>query len=171
MAAAKTRRAPNVADPLRESTPGRRVHAAYLAAGYTRAEFTRALGVSYVTVDNWDKGQTIRLENLMRAAETLGYSMDELCYGHQPPPRKRRGPKSRSGRPQPLAMVQALRAVEEALRMLRRALNLNEQSSAAKPRRKISTASASGTRKAGTAPKRTRSYAAASRRRSPKTRV
>lgn len=83
--APKHRAAPNVADPLSETTPGRRVHAAYLRAGFTRAEFQRALGVSYVTVDNWDKGGAIRLENLLSAAEMLGYTMDELCYGHHPP--------------------------------------------------------------------------------------
>lgn len=83
--APKSRPDPNVDDPLSESTPGRRVHAAYLLAGFTRAEFQRELGVSYVTVDNWDKGGAIKLENLLHAAQTLGYTMDQLCYGHHPP--------------------------------------------------------------------------------------
>lgn len=61
------------------------MHAAYLVAGFTRAEFQRQLGVSYVTVDNWDKGGAIRLDNLLSAARALGYTMDELCYGHHPP--------------------------------------------------------------------------------------
>lgn len=89
----RTRPAPNVADPLSESTPGRRVHAAYLLAGFSRAEFQRELGVSYVTVDNWDKGGAIKLENLLHAAATLGYTMDQLCYGHHPPPRKHLEPE------------------------------------------------------------------------------
>jgi hypothetical protein len=79
-----TRTLPNVLDPLSEPTIGRRLWAAYLRAGYTRASFSRALGVSYPTVDKWDIDRSIiDTVNLMEASQLVGYTMDELCFGRR----------------------------------------------------------------------------------------
>jgi transcriptional regulator with XRE-family HTH domain len=79
---AKTRPQPSVEDPLAETTPQRRVWAAYLKAGYSRARFARALGVSYQTVDQWDTEQSsMSAKHLAKVADVLGISMDELWRG------------------------------------------------------------------------------------------
>lgn len=73
---------PNVDAPLSEPTRHRRVWAAYLAAGYTRAQFADALGTNYYTVNRWDSGAAaMSLDMLERAVKLLGYTMDELCFG------------------------------------------------------------------------------------------
>jgi transcriptional regulator with XRE-family HTH domain len=75
-------RTPNALDPLLEPTLNRRLWAAYLRAGYTRASFARAMDVGYNLVQAWDTGRSgIGLPHLMRAQEIVGYTLDELCYG------------------------------------------------------------------------------------------
>jgi len=82
MAAPKTKAEPNRNDPLSEHTLQRRLWAAYLRAGFTRAEFSRALGVRYATCQAWDNGESIPdLMTFGRAAQLVGYSMDELAFG------------------------------------------------------------------------------------------
>lgn len=85
MAAKKTRPDPNVADPLSEPTVQRRLWAAYLRAGFTRGSFARALDVRYATVDSWDTGASMPSDLVVfaRAAELVGFSTDELIYGHR----------------------------------------------------------------------------------------
>lgn len=74
---------PNIDDPLSEDTPQRRVWAAYLRAGYTRATFARAVGIRYHTLDAWDTGRSMPdLENFAIAARLVGYTADELLFGH-----------------------------------------------------------------------------------------
>lgn len=80
---------PNVADPLSEPTLHRRVWACYLHRGYTRAAFARALGTSWSVVQTWDLARSpnggMSLASLIKVARVLGYTTDELCFGHQPP--------------------------------------------------------------------------------------
>ena len=96
MAGTKTLHEPNRNDPLSEPNVGRRLWAAYLRAGYTRTTFAAAIGVdrngkppTYQTVFRWDKGGSPDLHTLARAAQLVGYSMDELYYGHRRPMMKR----------------------------------------------------------------------------------
>jgi transcriptional regulator with XRE-family HTH domain len=71
-----------VADPLSEPTVNRRLHAAYLAKGWTRADFARRMGVKYQTVDRWDTGEfNPGLDTLFRAAELVGYTPAQLLHG------------------------------------------------------------------------------------------
>jgi len=82
MARPKTRPDPNAADPLSEPTVNRRLHAAYLAKGWTRADFARHMGVKYQTVDRWDTGEfNPGLDTLFRAAELVGYTPTQLLHG------------------------------------------------------------------------------------------
>lgn len=93
---------PNVADPLSEPTRHRRVWAAYLRAGLTRHDFADRLNTNYHTVCRWDTGAAaMNLDALERASRIVGYSMDELCFGHAgapapapatPPPSRREVP-------------------------------------------------------------------------------
>lgn len=97
MAGTKTLGEPNRNDPLSEPNIGRRLWAAYLRAGYTRSTFAAALGESsaeqrpptYATIVRWDKGGSPDLATLARAAQLVGYTLDELFYGHQRPTVKR----------------------------------------------------------------------------------
>lgn len=73
---------PNAEHPLAESSLNRRVWAAYLHRGMNRAQFARAMGVNYFTVDRWDKGEVqTSLDMLQRASTVLRFTMDELCFG------------------------------------------------------------------------------------------
>lgn len=77
------RNTPNIADPLSEPSPQRRLWAAYLRAGFTRAQFARLLEVQYHTLDAWDTES--RMPDLVRfakAAQLVGVSVDELLWGH-----------------------------------------------------------------------------------------
>ena len=83
MTARPKRQLPNVDDPLSEATPQRRLWAAYLRAGYTRASFARLLGVVYHTLDAWDTGVAMPdLPRFAAAAVHVGYTVDELLWGH-----------------------------------------------------------------------------------------
>jgi len=87
MPAHKSLPEPNSADPLSEPTVNRRVWAAYLRAGYTsRADWARALGVArYQNTIEWDKEtKGYDLATLARAADLVGYTIDELVHGHRP---------------------------------------------------------------------------------------
>jgi DNA-binding XRE family transcriptional regulator len=80
------RETPNHLDPLSEPTIVRRIWAAYLKAGHTRASFAREIDVSYQTLDRWDTGEVLpSLEHVMLVASKLGYTVDQLCYGHRAP--------------------------------------------------------------------------------------
>lgn len=84
----QTRDNPNVDFPLTEPTINRRVWAAYLRAGYTRARFARELGIAYPTLDRSDTGKTtLELDTLMLASTLVGYTMDEICFGAAGRPR------------------------------------------------------------------------------------
>lgn len=87
----KTRIDPNVQDPLSETTVQRRIWAAYLDAGFSRASWAEALGMSYTAVDLIDTGKvTPRLGTLMRMQELIGrFSLDELAYGRNLPQMRR----------------------------------------------------------------------------------
>lgn len=85
MARPPTRPEPNRLDPLSEPTIGRRQWAAYLARGWTRADFARRMKVAYQTVDRWDTGQQIPgLDLLERSADLLGLEVKDLVHGHRP---------------------------------------------------------------------------------------
>lgn len=74
---------PNVADPLSEPAFNRRMWAAYLAAGFTRAQFARALDARDALVWGWDTGKTtMTLPYAIKAAALVGYTLDELAHGH-----------------------------------------------------------------------------------------
>lgn len=84
MARPTTRPEPNRADPLSESTIGRRMWAGYLARGWSRADFARRMGVAYQTVDRWDIGQqTPGLDMVQRASELLGITVVDLVHGRR----------------------------------------------------------------------------------------
>lgn len=74
---------PSTHDPLSEPTFNRRVWGAYLRVGYTRSSWSRALGASYSNAFAWDKGtKTPTLPTAARMSELVGYTLDELLYGH-----------------------------------------------------------------------------------------
>jgi len=73
---------PNAEDPLSEPTVNRRMWAAYLSRGHSRAEFARMLGVNYNAVQNWDRGDNqMSLDTFLKACQLLNYSSDEIGYG------------------------------------------------------------------------------------------
>jgi DNA-binding XRE family transcriptional regulator len=83
MAGTVTLDRPNPADPLAEKTLARRLWAAYLRAGFNRPQFAEAVGVRHQTVVAWDKGEAVpNLIAFQRASELVGYTMDQLVYGH-----------------------------------------------------------------------------------------
>lgn len=74
---------PNRHDPLSENAMNRRVWAAYLRAGYDRGSFAKAMGVKYNQVHYWDVGSsTMGLGYLCQASTLVGYTLDELVFGH-----------------------------------------------------------------------------------------
>jgi DNA-binding XRE family transcriptional regulator len=84
----KTRREPNHNDPLSEPTLQRRIWAAYLQRGYNRKTWAESLHTSYSAVDAIDTGKvTPKLAMLMKMAKLVGYSLDELVFGRDVPPR------------------------------------------------------------------------------------
>lgn len=113
----KTRPDPNIRDPLAEPTIGRRIWAAYLAAGYNRATWAEATEITYKTADNYDTGATLpSLEHCLLAAKLTGFSMDDLCYGHRRPHGQRSELElSRDG---VKALLHELRASVEAIEAL-----------------------------------------------------
>lgn len=84
MPAHKSLPEPSVADPLSETTLERRVWGAYLRAGFSRAQWGRALGIKrYQTLIELDKAERPwELNALAAAAQLVGYSLDQLYYGH-----------------------------------------------------------------------------------------
>lgn len=89
MPASRTLPAPSTVDPLAHPTLGMRLHAAYLAAGYTRAQFVAALRAAnpelktrYGTVMAWESGAVPDLFALATAAQLVEYTMDQLFHGH-----------------------------------------------------------------------------------------
>lgn len=83
----KTLPEPNKANPLAESSLNRRLWAAYLHRGYTRADFARMLGLHYTGLFNLDVGKSgvPHLKTLILASQLLGFSLDELVFGHARP--------------------------------------------------------------------------------------
>lgn len=78
----KTRSDPNVQEPYSETSIGRRVWASYLAKGYTRFSFARALGVSYSTVDAWDTDKSQpSLEMIICITKLLEVPVQNLLFG------------------------------------------------------------------------------------------
>lgn len=74
---------PNQDDPLSEPTFNRRMWAAYLRAGYSRMTWAKAVATSYGNALDWDKGiRTPELGTAARMSELVGYTLDELIYGH-----------------------------------------------------------------------------------------
>jgi transcriptional regulator with XRE-family HTH domain len=66
-------------------------------ADMSQAKLAAAAGVPLGTFRNWESGRRKpSLDNVIRLAETLGISLDELV-GYEPPPSKRR----RQGAPLP----------------------------------------------------------------------
>lgn len=64
--------------PTREIFPGR-VQEARLAAGYTQEALARELGISWVTVSRWERGENEPpLSMLRRLASALGVQPSEL---------------------------------------------------------------------------------------------
>ena len=82
----RTRVEPNRNDPLSEATPGRRLWAASLAAGYeTRTSFARAIGIQHNTLSLVEADRTLlSLENFAIACQLVGYSMEEIFFGRSP---------------------------------------------------------------------------------------
>jgi DNA-binding XRE family transcriptional regulator len=82
----RTRIEPNREDPLSETTPGRRLWAASLAAGYeTRTSFARAIGIQHNTLSLVESDRTLlSLENFAMACQLVGYSMEEIFFGRAP---------------------------------------------------------------------------------------
>jgi transcriptional regulator with XRE-family HTH domain len=113
----KTRPDPNTEDPLSEPTVGRRIHAAYLRAGYNRHTFAQAMGLTYPAVDQLDKGAAVpKLANLMKASELVGFTLDELVYGHHPPHARRMEPELTKDAIK--SLLQELRADADAIEAL-----------------------------------------------------
>lgn len=99
------RQLPNVDDPLAEATPQRRLWGAYLRAGFTRADFARAVGVAYHTLDAWDTEAAMPdMLRFARAAELVGYTTDELIFGHG-------GMHAQRGVAEPVLTVESIRAL------------------------------------------------------------
>jgi transcriptional regulator with XRE-family HTH domain len=73
---------PNAKDPMSEPSRHRRVWAAYLSRGMSRADFARAMGTRYQVVDRWDCGEAVMgLDAFLLAAQVTRYSVDELAFG------------------------------------------------------------------------------------------
>jgi transcriptional regulator with XRE-family HTH domain len=87
MARPRTRPDPNVAAPLSESSPQRRLWAAYRAKGLDRAEYARQLGVAYQTVDRWDQEKSMpELDVFRKACEIVGYTPNQILGWAEPVP-------------------------------------------------------------------------------------
>lgn len=104
---------PNVDDPLSEKTIARRIWAMYLSRGYTRAQWARALEVSYQTAQRWDSGEHLPdLVNLLRMVSLLRYSLSQIVYGYATPPAEDEIELSHEGK---LSTLRELRATADQL--------------------------------------------------------
>jgi len=83
----KTLPEPNKDNPLAESSLNRRLWAAYLHRGYTRADFARMLGLHYTGLYAIDVGKSgvPKLQTLILSSQLLGFSLDDLVFGHARP--------------------------------------------------------------------------------------
>lgn len=89
MAGTQTLDYPDTTDPLAHATVQRRLWSAYLRAGYNRSTFADALGVRMQTIWQWDTEKSVpTLQLFQRAAELVGFSLDQLAYGHARPERR-----------------------------------------------------------------------------------
>ena len=81
----RTRIEPNKNDPLSEATPGLRLWAASLKAGYeSRVAFARAIGIKHNTLSLFEAGRSmLSLENFAIACGLVGYSVEEIYFGRQ----------------------------------------------------------------------------------------
>lgn len=60
-------------------TIGEAIRKARVAKRYTKAELARKTGLSYQTLDKWEKGKTYpNVYNLIPIADVLNISLDEL---------------------------------------------------------------------------------------------
>lgn len=60
-------------------TIGEAMKKARVAKGYTRSDLARKTGLSYQTLDKWEKGKTYpNVYNLIPIADALNISLDEL---------------------------------------------------------------------------------------------
>lgn len=66
--------------PLTGKTPRERITEAYRNAGFNGHSFSQRIGVAYKTVHSWKQpdGNNPSRENLKKAAEATGYSVDEI---------------------------------------------------------------------------------------------
>lgn len=72
------------ADPLSESTLGRRIWALFQREGYTKGAFAAVVGVSFGAVDNWTLGQALpTIPTVMRIALMFEVSLEDLCFGSE----------------------------------------------------------------------------------------
>lgn len=118
MPAAKKWREPNKDNPLAEPTLNRRLWAAYLALGWTRADFARRMEVGYNLATGWDHGtHGISLAHLIKASELVGYTLDELVFGVSSERRKSGGEASLN-RDQLVALLDELRANADQCRAI-----------------------------------------------------
>lgn len=76
---------PNQHDPLSETTVGRRLWAASLAAGYkSRLAFAAAIGIRHQTLSLIDTDKTTpTLDTFSTACHLVGYSMEEIYFGRK----------------------------------------------------------------------------------------
>jgi len=85
---------PQFVDPLAEPTTHRRIWSAYLKRDMTRAAFARAVNVDYSTAFNWDMGKaTPDLGTFLRICSVVGYTPNEIAYGHSAVPGERKALK------------------------------------------------------------------------------
>ena len=60
-------------------TIGEAIKKARVAKRYTKADLARKTGLSYQTLDKWEKGKTYpNVFNLIPIADALGVTLDEL---------------------------------------------------------------------------------------------
>lgn len=80
---------PDSLNPLAAATVQERIRAFYIARGYNRATFARALGVGYTVVANWEQKEKPYMpgvELLRQTAELLRVTTDDLVFGLDPRP-------------------------------------------------------------------------------------
>lgn len=66
-------------------TPGERIRAAYLAKGFNRSKFQRALGVAYTTILAWERDESLpQPENLRALSVVLGLPQSVLLGEDEP---------------------------------------------------------------------------------------
>jgi transcriptional regulator with XRE-family HTH domain len=83
----------NTEDPLSESTWHRRLWAARLRTGQSRRDFVKKLKVTYNAYEAWETGASVpKVLEFARCCELLGYTIDEILYGHKGSGLKKRKP-------------------------------------------------------------------------------